>query len=76
MKLSKLLPAVLCVSVIAGCAAPSSEGCRQPNVPMAFVGGVAGGLLGGQIGAGLGQKLAIAAGAGTGAVLGSRTGCS
>ncbi len=77
MNASRLLPAMIGACLIAGCASnPITESCREPNVALALAGGLAGGLVGSQIGAGLGRDLAIAAGAGTGAVLGSRTYCN
>ena len=77
MNTSRLLPAVIGACLIAGCASnPMTEACREPNVALAVAGGLAGGLVGSQIGAGLGRELAIAAGAGTGAVLGSRANCN
>lgn len=76
MKTSRLFPVVIGASLIAGCATnPMTAACREPNVALAVAGGVVGGLVGSQIGAGLGRELAIAAGAGTGAVLGSRANC-
>ncbi len=77
MKTSRLLPLLIGASLVAGCATnPMTTACREPNVALAVAGGLVGGLVGSQIGAGLGRELAIAAGAGTGAVLGSRTNCN
>lgn len=76
MKTSRLVPAAICACLMAGCATnPLAKACSEPNIALGVVGGLAGGLVGSQIGAGLGRDLAIAAGAGTGAVLGSRTNC-
>ena len=69
--------AVLAALWLGGCASmPNTQAnCRQPNYPLALAGTVVGGLLGGQIGAGTGRHVAIAAGAGLGAVTGSRINC-
>jgi outer membrane lipoprotein SlyB len=77
MTSAKLVTAFIGVSLLAGCASNpiGASACREPNLGLAAVGTLAGGLVGSQIGAGLGRQLAIAAGAGTGAVLGSRTHC-
>jgi len=77
MKASRLSPVMIGACLIAGCASnPITQACSEPNVALAVAGGLAGGLVGSQIGAGLGRQLAIAAGAGTGAVLGSRVNCN
>ena len=77
MKASGLFPITIGACLIAGCASnPISQACREPNVPLAVAGGLAGGLVGSHIGAGVGRQLAVAAGAGTGAVLGSRANCN
>jgi uncharacterized protein YcfJ len=44
------------------------------NIPGAIIGGVVGGAVGSQVGSGRGRDVAIAAGAGTGAVVGSNVG--
>jgi outer membrane lipoprotein SlyB len=68
---------VLTALLLTGCASmPDMQAdCRQPNYPLAVAGTVIGGLLGGQVGAGTGRHIAIAAGAGLGAVAGSRMNC-
>jgi len=76
MKRPMLVSLTIGAGLIAGCASsPIAEACREPNVALGVAGALAGGLVGSQIGAGLGRDLAIAAGAGTGAVLGSRVNC-
>lgn len=77
MKPSGFFPIMIGACLIAGCASnPITAVCREPKLALAVAGGLAGGLVGSQIGAGLGRELAIAAGAGTGAVLGSRAHCN
>lgn len=74
---SRMLIAVL-FGALAGCATPGpyyAQPCPAPNVGGAIVGGLAGGLIGSAIGGGAGRDLAIAAGAGTGAVIGSHAPC-
>lgn len=73
----KILTGVIAVLAITGCASgPNvSSGCG-PNYGAAAIGALAGGVLGAQVGAGVGRNVAIAAGAGTGAVLGSRVDCN
>lgn len=73
----KILTGVIAVLAITGCASgPNvSSGCG-PNYGAAALGALAGGVLGAQVGAGVGRNVAIAAGAGTGAVLGSRVDCN
>ncbi len=78
MKSAKQLAAVLVgAGMLAGCAGGPQikQGCRQPNYSAAIIGGLAGGLLGSQIGGGLGRDIAMVAGAGTGAVVGSKVDC-
>ena len=77
MKSTKLFAVVISAGLIAGCAGGPQikEGCNEPNYGAAIIGGLAGGLLGSQIGGGLGRDIAIAAGAGTGAVVGSKVDC-
>lgn len=68
--------ALLSTLLLGGCATTRMQAnCTQPNYPLAIAGTVIGGLLGGQIGAGTGRHIAIAAGAGLGAVAGSRMNC-
>ena len=73
----KLVTAIVGAAVLAGCAGGPQvkQGCNEPNYGAAIIGGLAGGLLGSQIGGGLGRDVAIAAGAGTGAVIGSKVDC-
>jgi len=77
MKSTKIFVAAIGTFLVTGCASNpiSMANCKTPNMALAVAGGLAGGLVGSQIGAGLGRQLAIAAGAGTGAVLGSRADC-
>lgn len=77
MNSTKVFVAAIATSLVAGCASNpiSMANCKTPNMALAVAGGLAGGVIGSQIGAGLGRQLAIAAGAGTGAVLGSRANC-
>ena len=73
---STLTIALAAAMLLGGCATTGMKSeCRAPNYPMALAGTVIGGLLGGQIGAGTGRHVAIAAGAGIGAVTGSRIDC-
>ena len=68
--------ALLSALLLGGCATTRMQAnCNAPNYPLAVAGTVIGGLLGGQIGAGTGRHIAIAAGAGLGAVAGSRMNC-
>ena len=68
--------AIVAAMLLGGCATMGMQAeCRTPNYPLALAGTVIGGLLGGQIGAGTGRHVAIAAGAGIGAVTGSRMNC-
>lgn len=63
--------------ILGGCAsAPRMQAnCAEPNYGAAVAGTVVGGLIGAQVGAGLGRDIAIALGAGTGGVAGSRVNC-
>ena len=74
----KLSCEMICAGLVAGCAGGPQikQGCARPNYVTAIIGGLAGGLLGSQIGAGLGRDLAIAAGAGSGAIVGSKVDCN
>jgi hypothetical protein len=70
------ITAVFMVLLLGGCATTRMQAnCNEPNYALAVAGTVIGGLLGGQIGAGTGRHVAIAAGAGLGAVAGSRMNC-
>ena len=77
MKSAKLFAAVISAGLLAGCAGGPQirQGCNEPNYGAAIIGGLAGGLLGSQIGGGLGRDIAMVAGAGTGAVVGSKVDC-
>jgi len=78
MKSANQLAAVLIsAGLLAGCAGGPQirQGCHEPNYGAAIIGGLAGGLLGSQIGGGLGRDIAMVAGAGTGAVVGSKVDC-
>ena len=77
MKPGKLYAVVISAGLIAGCAGGPQikQGCNEPNYGAAVIGAVAGGLLGSQIGGGLGRDVAMVAGAGTGAVVGSKVDC-
>lgn len=73
----KLFAVVISGVLLAGCAGgPQIKAdCHTPNYGGAIIGGLAGGLLGSQIGGGLGRDVAMVAGAGTGAVIGSKVDC-
>ncbi len=73
----RLIATALSAGLLAGCASGPeiTQGCNEPNYGAAIIGGVAGGLLGSQIGSGAGRDVAIAAGAGTGALVGNNLGC-
>ena len=73
----KVFAVMVSMGLLAGCAGGPDirQGCNEPNYGAAIIGGLAGGLLGSQIGGGLGRDVAIAAGAGTGAVIGSKVDC-
>ena len=73
----KFVTVIISTALLAGCASGPQvrQGCNEPNYGAAIIGGLAGGLLGSQIGGGLGRDIAIAAGAGTGAVVGSKVDC-
>lgn len=73
---SRVMVALAAAFVLGGCATTGMQAeCREPNYALALAGTVVGGLIGGQIGAGTGRHVAIAAGAGIGAVTGSRLNC-
>ncbi len=74
--LTHAILAAVAALLLGGCATTRMQAnCNEPNYPLAVAGTVIGGLLGGQIGAGTGRHIAIAAGAGLGAVAGSRMNC-
>jgi len=74
---NQLVAALISTGLLAGCAGGPQikQGCNEPNYGAAIIGGLAGGLVGSQIGAGLGRDIAMVAGAGTGAVVGSKVDC-
>lgn len=74
---NQLVVVLISAGLLAGCAGGPQikQGCNQPNYGAAIIGGLAGGLLGSQIGSGLGRDIAMVAGAGTGAVVGSKVDC-
>ena len=82
MKLATILKTVAAAGALATMAACSGmPGSRATvagdctNIPGAVVCGVAGGAVGSQVGSGRGRDVAIAGGAATGAVVGSKVGC-
>jgi outer membrane lipoprotein SlyB len=75
-RLGRVTVAVAAALLLGGCATTGMQAdCREPNYPLALAGTVIGGLIGGQFGAGTGRHVAIAAGAGIGAITGSRIDC-
>ena len=74
---NQLVAVLISAGLLAGCAGGPQikQGCNQPNYGAAIIVGLAGGLLGSQIGGGLGRDIAMVAGAGTGAVVGSKVDC-